>query len=122
MKTIMKNKRYLSFLMVIVFASIISLLVSCEKDETITYPTPVGGCDTTNVSYANTLQPIFARCTSCHGSSGGVTLTDYNSVKSAADNGKLANGVSPTGTMYSLLSSCESQQILAWINQGAKNN
>jgi hypothetical protein len=122
MSTVIKNNRYLSFLLILVFASIISLLLSCERDETITYQTPPGGCDTVNVSFSKTLQGIFIRCTNCHGTSGGVTLTDYNNVKSSVDNGKLAHGVSPSGSMYSLLSPCESQQILAWINQGAKNN
>ena len=42
-----------------------------------------GVCDgngsTCNISYSLTIQPIFtANCTSCHGSSGGLTLTSYS--------------------------------------------
>jgi len=42
-----------------------------------------GVCDgngsTCNISYSLTIQPIFtANCTSCHGGSGGLTLTSYS--------------------------------------------
>gem|GEM_PF-2820367 len=42
-----------------------------------------GVCDgdgsTCNISYSLTIQPIFtANCTSCHGSSGGLTLTSHS--------------------------------------------
>ena len=42
-----------------------------------------GVCDgngsTCNISYSLTIQPIFtANCTSCHGVSGGLTLTSYS--------------------------------------------
>ena len=38
-----------------------------------------GDGSTCNISYSATIQPIFnTNCTSCHGGSGGLTLTSYN--------------------------------------------
>jgi hypothetical protein len=87
-------------------------------------------CDTVNVTFSKTITPILAtNCISCHGSSGGVTLTNYNGVKTVVTNGKLWNAINhlsgaqkamPNSTTK--LSNCNLRQIKIWIDAGAPNN
>ena len=96
-----------------------------------------------DVSYANDVQPIFnAQCTSCHGSNGGISLTNYSNTTSGngfnygsilivagdADASGLIDKISPNpefGSTMPLGGSLTNQEIStirAWINQGAKDN
>jgi len=87
-------------------------------------------CDTLNVKYSTTIKTIFAdNCVSCHGSNGGVTLSNYNGVKTVVNNGKLWNSINhlsgaskamPNSTTK--LSSCNLRQIKIWIDAGAPQN
>ena len=87
-------------------------------------------CDTTNVTYNNSIVPILKNtCISCHGSSGGVNLSTYAGVKMVIDNGKLWDAVNhlsgPTKAMpnsSTKLSACNLRQIKIWINAGAPEN
>jgi len=83
-----------------------------------------------NVSYASVIQPIFNQlCITCHGSSGGVTLSSYAATLSSgtvvagnAVNSRLYQSVA-SGTMTRYVSSAaQIQSIADWINQGALNN
>ena len=85
------------------------------------------------VDYTQTIQPIFtASCTSCHGSSGGLSLASYSSLMAGGNSGaavvagdhassllwqKVNNGSMPQGNQT--LSSDQINQIAQWINEGA---
>ncbi|OGU15304.1 MAG: hypothetical protein A2X61_12450 [Ignavibacteria bacterium GWB2_35_12] len=123
MRNKIKNYRIFSLFAIVAIISISSFLISCEQDEIYVAPPPPGGCDTVNVTFTVTIQNILAsKCVSCHGSAGGVDLNGYANVKTNVDNGKLQNAIIPGGSMRSLLSSCDADQIIAWINKGAPNN
>ncbi|MEZ4984738.1 MAG: c-type cytochrome domain-containing protein [Saprospiraceae bacterium] len=90
------------------------------------------GCDTTSVSFSNTVLPILQTyCVGCHSGnppSGGINLSNYGGVQTVAANGRLAgsirhdNGYQPMPQGGNQLSDCYIGQIVAWINAGALNN
>jgi len=89
-------------------------------------------CDSSNVKYSTTISKILSdNCVGCHGAggSGGVTLTNYNGVKTVVTNLKLWNSINhlsgatkamPNSTTK--LSSCNLRQIKIWIDAGAPQN
>jgi hypothetical protein len=89
-------------------------------------------CDSSNVTYSSTITKILTdNCVGCHGAggSGGVTLTNYNGVKTVVNNSKLWNSINhlsgatkamPNSTTK--LSSCNLRQIKIWIDAGAPQN
>jgi hypothetical protein len=91
-------------------------------------------CDTTGISYSLQIVPILQNnCYVCHGSgstagSGGIDLSSYSKLKVYADNGYLVGNVTHApgyvGMPYGLpkLPACEVNTIVAWVNQGTKNN
>ncbi len=97
----------------------------CSKDTVST------GCDLSNVTFSNTVQPILQNnCTGCHSGSapsGGVLLTSYANVKKVADDGRLVGVVSHASGFKSMppggtLQSCFVEQIKVWVQAGAPNN
>lgn len=105
---------------------------SCYYDvEDELYP-QAAPCDTTNVTYSNTVWPIInSNCTSCHSGSapaGNIRLEDYNDISAAANNGSFLGvikhepGWSPMPKGGGKLNDCEIAQIETWVNQGAPNN
>lgn len=87
------------------------------------------------VSYATSIQPIWnSSCTSCHGSSGGLTLTSYSSLMSndVITPGDAANSMlvkrikGQVGSLMPLggpaLPTATISTIENWINQGALDN
>jgi uncharacterized membrane protein len=88
------------------------------------------GCDTSNVRYAATIQPILQTyCNGCHSSnaSGGINLTTYAGVKTNIDNGKIWAAINHTGPKPmplggNKLSDCNIAKIGIWIRNGAPNN
>jgi len=88
-------------------------------------------CDTVSpVTFSGTIWPIMqTSCSGCHGStspSGGVSLTDYNSIAVAASDGSLLNSLKgnnvtrmPLGSSFS---ACRIRQFEIWINNGYLNN
>lgn len=116
---------------IILSITIISLLSSCYYDnEEVLYPNN-GNCDTINVTYTNTIQPIMSQsCTGCHGSfspSGGIDLTTYSLVRASAEDGSLLgtmafqSGYSPMPKGGNKVSDCTLNKIQAWINKGYPN-
>ncbi|HQU61000.1 MAG: hypothetical protein KDD02_09345 [Phaeodactylibacter sp.] len=91
-----------------------------------------GACDTTNVTYAQTIRPIIQNyCNGCHSGpspSGNISYSDYAGLKTTANNGKLlgsiehAQGYSPMPQNGNKLSACNIALIRAWVNAGAPNN
>jgi hypothetical protein len=110
-----------------------ALLNSCYRDvEEVLYPS-TGNCDTTGVTYANTVAPLLQNngCMSCHAGpspSGGVSLDNHAGVRAVAQNGKLygainhSAGFSPMPQGGSKMNVCNISKIKAWIDAGAVNN
>ncbi|MBK9569624.1 MAG: cytochrome c [Chitinophagaceae bacterium] len=91
-----------------------------------------GSCDTTMFTYSGAVKPIMDnKCAGCHNPAnlgGNIDLSTYNSVKTAALNGKLYGsvahqaGYSPMPKNGAKLSDCEIRQIQKWITAGSQNN
>lgn len=114
----------------ILFA-VVLISTACYKDnEEDLYPD--NGCNTENVSFAQTVWPVLNNnCVSCHsgpGASGGIRLGNYNEVVAAIDGGRFLgaikheSGFSAMPQGGSKLSDCNINQIDAWIAQGKLNN
>lgn len=92
----------------------------------------LGGCDTVNVTFSETVWPIIANnCRGCHSGSspqGDIVLTDYSAIRVIVDNGLLesvithADGVTAMPFNQPKLSQCKIDQILSWIADGALDN
>jgi mono/diheme cytochrome c family protein len=122
-----KRKLVTSFIMMI---SGMMLFVSCTSE--LIKPEPVSK-PASNLSYSADIQPIFtSKCLGCHGI--GMTAPDLsaaNSYSSLTAMG-LINTASPTkstvyiemstGTMSAYCTPTDAANVLAWIQQGAKNN
>lgn len=91
-----------------------------------------GPCDTTNLSYSNSIGPIFqTNCVGCHNnslSSGGVNLSSHAQTVVAATGGRLLGALKheigyvamPLGG--NRLDSCSIAKIELWIQKGLPNN
>jgi hypothetical protein len=131
-------KRKSTFFSFLSFAVI--LISSCSKDneeDVSQNPEPGSGnggatCDTVNVKYSTGVVPILrTNCYSCHGNGtaeGGVTLDNYNALRTRANNGTLigvithASGFPQMPKNGAKLSDCNINKIRSWINNGAQNN
>ncbi|HYF32830.1 MAG TPA: c-type cytochrome domain-containing protein [Chitinophagaceae bacterium] len=89
------------------------------------------GCDTSNVRFATTIQPILQTyCMGCHSgtnASGGISFSTYAGVKTQIDNGKLWAAINHTGPRPmplggNKLSDCNIDKFGIWIRNGAPNN
>lgn len=89
-------------------------------------------CDTVNVTYTGSILPITdTYCKGCHSGgnpSGGVLLTDYNSIKGVIEGGRFMGAVQQLAG-YSVmpkggakLPDCNIVQLKKWINSGMPNN
>ncbi len=107
------------------------IMYSCTYNEYI--PEYIPPIDTTVVySFNDTIQPIFdAKCTSCHGTSGGINLEadfSYNNIvpdrinQAVPEESMIYEKPLPTGSHPAKYTGEESQLVLEWIKQGTKNN
>ena len=124
-----------------------SVFIGCyyDKSDVINPNAAFVGCDTTSVSYASTISPILSNhgCNVCHAGSaaagGGIVLDNYTGVQTAVNAGQLVPAVRqdksctscvPAYPAYEVmpknngpkLDDCSINKIIAWVNQGAKNN
>ena len=89
-------------------------------------------CDTLNVTFSGTIEPLInQKCLGCHSaatsSNKGVTLRNYMEVKSWVDDGALLGSILGNSNYSKMpqggeLPSCEVEQLIKWINEGAPNN
>jgi hypothetical protein len=89
-------------------------------------------CDPENATFSGTIMPIMeSYCVGCHNTanpSGGFVLTDYATIKSAIDGGRLIGAVEQLSGYTAMpknsdkLSDCKIAQINKWINDGMPNN
>lgn len=118
---------------VFLLSSLFLLFEGCYNDnEYDLYPFPSGPCDSTSVSYSQTIVPIVnANCIICHSAanpSGNVIANTWEGLSTQALNGNLWGGVNwesgfvPMPKDGSKLSGCDLAKIKNWINQGAPNN
>lgn len=105
--------------------------VSCYYDnEEALYPNLNSSCDTTNVTYSGTIEPILNNnCYSCHSdanaaSGGNVRLQSAANVIS--NSSKIAVAIKRTGSFpmppAGRLNSCAVSQFDIWVNKGTPNN
>lgn len=94
--------------------------------------TPIGGCDTTSVTYSKTIVPVLElNCIGCHGTvqpQGNTILEGYQNVKKLVDNGKFLGAIQhlkgfvPMPDNNMKLSDCNLRQLEIWVLNGAPNN
>ena len=110
-------------------AVLMALIYSCSYENLEEYYDEIL-CDTTDVSFSETVFPIVERnCLGCHynGNSHGVELTSYNKVKAEIDEGQFlgniqhAPGFEPMPPDQ-MLDDCSVSKIENWITDGTLNN
>jgi len=123
----------------LLFFSIVIILTStgCYYDKKeLMYPNGNNSpCDTTNMSYSKDIANIIVsnNCLSCHSSTtsnagNGVVLdnySDFSNMSNAVVNDiQITDLTSPNHMPFGMgmISSCDINKIIAWVNQGAKNN
>lgn len=95
------------------------------------YPTPPE-CDTTNISFSGSVQPILNdNCTAHHSGpfpSAGVSLTNYEEISAVALSGRLISVIKHEDGWPAMpfgedqLPECDIHKIEAWVNSGAPDN
>lgn len=108
--------------------SLMMLIYQCKHDpETTGIPLPPEPevCDTSNISYDNTVVPILQnQCYACHSggtTNGGIDLSNYETVVFLAQSGTLAGVINHAEGYtnmppFTKLNSCEILQIEKWID------
>jgi hypothetical protein len=120
------GKRILIIMVLLLFF----LLPSCEYTD-IKYDTPVVD---EKISFSTDIEPIFKlqSCTNCHNETLKPDLSVGNAYKSLIEN-ECIDTTNPAGSKIYLIpktgnshaatfTNLQSQQMLTWIEQGAKNN
>ena len=118
---------------VLILSALLFLFTGCYNDnEYDLYPFSASSCDSTNVTYSQTIVPIMsANCNVCHSTNlaaGGVITDTYSGLSTVAANGKLWGGISWSSGFFpmpnggSQLSACDLGKIKKWINQGYPDN
>jgi mono/diheme cytochrome c family protein len=114
------RKSHYMIVSLIIISLVILLIHACYNDnEEELYPslTSQNNCDTANVGYTKSVQPIMnTSCVGCHGAngaSGGIKLDNYENVKS---NINLAISAVKAGTMPpgGKLSDCKIAILVKW--------
>ncbi len=110
---------------ILFFAFLLLIQPGCKNyNEETLYP----ACDTTNVTYGNSIHPIVvANCEPCHTTInyfGNIALDNADSARIPAKNGLLLKAVThdpsvvPMPKGDGMLSSCDIAKIRRWINLG----
>ncbi len=117
---------------IILLISVVVFIQSCYFDkEELLYPSG-NSCDTTNITYSETIAPIMENsCNGCHSGSdpfAGISTDNYDDLKTIVDNGRFWGAVShdpqysPMPKDRPKLSDCSLLQIQTWIVEGALDN
>lgn len=116
---------------------IFSLFLLCYLMESCTNNNEVDlySCDTNNVSYSQTIEPIIKNnCYSCHGNGNsevfgkGNNLEGYDSLKIYINAGLVLGNIKHSPGYYAMpkgtakLPNCDIAKIEKWINSGAPDN
>jgi hypothetical protein len=114
-------------------ATVFLFLSACYYDNVEDlYPAGSQSCDTTNVTYSQTIAPIAAQyCNSCHSGTtppAGIKTDTYTDLNAIAVNGKLwgvvnhDQGYIPMPYQSAKLSECNLLKIRKWIDAGSPDN
>ena len=123
----------------IVVLTIISIFVyNCRYDneeELYAETDPEEICDTLNVRYSLSIQPILsANCYSCHSNTtsgafgSGINLESHSGLVEVAHSGRLTGAITHSPGFSAMpqggtkLDDCSINKIKAWIKEGALNN
>lgn len=100
--------------------------------EDLTCEAPTGACDSTAVSFSQTVHPIIMNhCQGCHSGaspSGGLLLTGHAEIQIPANDGRLYGviarlpGFPPMPQGGEQLPQCDIDKIKSWIDAGAADN
>ena len=106
-----------------------------QHDTMVVYTDSGGnniGCDTTNVSYSQVVEPMINQnCLACHSQVaqlGGVNLEGYINVMVYVENGQFLGALNGAPAYIPMpkdapkLDDCTLAKINAWVHQGAPNN
>jgi len=140
----MKNYRTMKKISLIIFVFALIFTAGCKYDFIVEEEIPVdgggggGGGGTTDISFAQTIEPIFNNgnnCTACHKTGGTKpdlsTGKAYTSISNAAyinsatpESSKIYSVVEPGSSthMHKKYTAAQAANVLNWIKQGAKNN
>jgi len=120
-----------------------TVLAPQENDSAAITDTPAAAASqeegiSEGISYAVDIQPIFDNsCTDCHGSSGGLSLEDFNRLMAGGNSGsivaagnagesilvkRLTGEIPPVMPRGGSLSEEKINLIRQWIDEGALNN
>ena len=111
-----------------IVAALSFTLLSCYNDNRQDlYPLPPpNSCDTTNITYTNTLKTIVGdHCAiaGCHAGPipSGWDFSNYNGLRAVANNGKLMDAINHTGPFQMpkgmpKLDPCTILKFQAWVN------
>ena len=126
----MKHSLYFCSMLLLITSALFSTASCVYNVEEVLYPSNI--CETTDVSYANVVEPILINnCYVCHAegvAQGGIVVESYNNLKVHVDNGRFLGairhdpGFSPMPQSNPKLSDCNITKIAAWIAQGALDN
>jgi hypothetical protein len=93
---------------------------------------PDSFCDTANIAFATTIEPIIqGNCAlpGCHvaGGTGTGDFTTYEGFLAQVENGAVPQAIQHTGYVSPMppsgkLPDCDIKKILLWVNAGAPNN
>jgi hypothetical protein len=121
------SRTFMKKALLLLSATVTFIVTSCYyHKEDLLYGS---SCDTTNVTYANTITGLLNNygCLGCHvGSnpSGGINLETYNSLKTVVDNGRFfgaithASGFKPMPDGAAKMNPCDINKVKAWIAAG----
>ena len=119
-------------LKLIAVAAMIIALHSCYYDNVEDLYPSSSTCDTTNVTYTNSVKPVIdANCLSCHNdalANGNVSFSSYDKIAAVATSGKLLGVIRhdsnypPMPLGADKLPDCTIKKIEVWVNAGAQNN
>jgi len=129
-------KRSLKHIILGVLSMATISVVGCYKDNAEEMYPPAGGgstCDTSNVTFSNTVNAIIAtKCATagCHATSSptGINLSSYAGIASIANSGKLMASITHSGGASAMpkglpkLDDCSIAKIKKWVDDGAPNN
>ncbi len=123
------NRTLLSIILLFAIAIVISISGCYNDNEEDLYPGS-GGCDTSNVTYSNSVAPVFAGyCNSCHNAnnaSGSILTDSYTEVKNNMSRiyGAIyhQSGFSAMPKDAGQLSPCDLAKVDIWVRQGMPNN
>jgi hypothetical protein len=131
MRKIEPSSRIISYRPGVLLLLVLGLFSACYYDsEEKLYPDSTPVCDTTDISFGETILPILqSDCFSCHGatvypnSGGGVNLEDMPTLNLYASEGILFGvinhdpGFSPMPKGRAKLDSCSILKIKIWIDE-----